>query len=188
VTDLVLAIAALAVVYLGIRVARRYAQLRGTRVVRCPETNESVGVEVDAGRAALGAAFGTARFELTDCTRWPERRDCGRECLGQIEAAPVDCLVRTKLTAWYAGKACAVCGKPIGAVDWAHHRPALATPEHRTIGWQEVAAERLAEVLGTHKPVCWDCHVTETFRRQHPELVLDSPWQKNGTRSPTSHA
>jgi hypothetical protein len=66
----------LAVVLPGIAalafVMRRYAQLRGTRVVSCPETNDAVAVEIDAGRAALTGAYGKARFNLTGCTRWPE--------------------------------------------------------------------------------------------------------------------
>jgi hypothetical protein len=31
----------------------------------------------------------------------------------------------------------------------------------------------LLDVFSTHRPVCWNCHVTETFRRLHPELVVD---------------
>jgi hypothetical protein len=183
---LVVSSVVLAVIAAGGLVARQYTRLRGTRAVRCPENNDTVSVEVDTGRAALTGAFGRTRFELTDCSRWPERRDCGRQCLAQIETAPVDCLVRTKLGAWYEGKSCAVCGKAVGPVDWTQHRPALATPEHRTIEWDEVRAEQLAETLVTHKPVCWDCHITETFRRNHPELVLDNPWQKS--RPPASRA
>ena len=35
--------------------------------------------------------------------------------------------------------------------------------------------EKLQEVLATHWPVCWNCHVAETFRREHPELVAHRP-------------
>jgi hypothetical protein len=160
-------------------VLRRYVQMRGTRLVNCPETNDTVAVEVDAGHAALTGALGKARFELTSCTRWPERYDCGRECLAQIEAAPIDCLVRTQLAAWYAGKSCVVCGKPFGAVDWMTHRPGLMEPGGAIMKWQDIQAEKLAEVVASHKPVCWDCFVAETFRRQHPELVIDNPWKRS---------
>jgi hypothetical protein len=27
-------------------------------------------------------------------------------------------------------------------------------------------------LFSTHKPVCWSCHVTQTFRREFPELVV----------------
>jgi hypothetical protein len=29
--------------------------------------------------------------------------------------------------------------------------------------------------LGRHWPVCWSCHMSETFRRAHPELVVERP-------------
>ena len=29
--------------------------------------------------------------------------------------------------------------------------------------------------MGTHLPVCWNCHIAESFRREHPELVVDRP-------------
>ena len=171
-----------AVVLLGVAalafVMRRYVRLRGTRVVSCPETNDAVAVEIDAGRAALTGAFGKAQFDLTGCTRWPERRDCGRECLAQIEEAPMDCLVRTKLAAWYADKSCAMCGKPFGAVDWVAHRPALMKSAGALLQWQDVKAEELSDVVASHRPVCWDCYVAETFRREHPELVIDNPWKR----------
>jgi hypothetical protein len=172
----------LAVVLPGIAalafVMRRYAQLRGTRVVSCPETNDAVAVEIDAGRAALTGAYGKARFNLTGCTRWPERHDCGRECLEQIEAAPIDCLLRTKLAAWYAGKSCVMCGKPFGAVDWLSHRPALMKSTGALAQWQDVKVDGLSDVLASHRPVCWDCCVAETFRHDHPELVIDNPWKR----------
>ena len=171
-----------AVVLLGVAtlafVVRRYVQLRGTRVVSCPETNDAVAVEIDTGRAALTGAFGKAQLDLTSCSRWPERRDCGRECLAEIEAAPIGCLVRTKLAAWYADKSCGVCGKPFGTVDWLTHRPALMTPAGALLQWQAVRAEELSDAMTRHRPVCWDCSVAETFRREHPELVIDNPWKR----------
>jgi hypothetical protein len=39
----------------------------------------------------------------------------------------------------------------------------------------EIPAEELQEVLGTHWPVCWNCHTAQTFRRERPELVVDRP-------------
>jgi len=38
-----------------------------------------------------------------------------------------------------------------------------------------IPAEKLQEVLRTDWPVCWNCHVAETFRREHPELVVNRP-------------
>jgi hypothetical protein len=158
----------------------RFVRLRGTRAVTCPETKKTVAVEVNTARAAITAAFGRPRFDLTECSRWPERRDCGRECLSQIEDAPMNCLVRTKLAAWYEGRSCVACGKPFGDIYWVTHRPASMAPDGTMLAWREVKAEQLAEVTEEHAPVCWDCYVHETFRRQHPELVIDNPWKKAG--------
>ena len=152
-----------------------YRRFRGTRLVTCPETQHTAAVEVDARHAAIGAAVGTSQLRLRECSRWPEREDCGQECLRQIEVAPEDCLVRTMLTTWYRDKSCALCSAPFEAVESWGHRTALRGPDGRTMEWSEVPADTLPEVLASHQPVCWNCHVAESFRRQHPELVIDRP-------------
>jgi hypothetical protein len=159
---------------------RAFLKFKGTRVVTCPETHRTVAVEVDATHAALTAVRGDPKLRLQDCTRWPERRDCDQACLKQIEAAPADCLLRTILTKWYAGKVCVLCRKPIPEVNWlgAHgldHVPALRAPDGRTFAWEELRPETIPELLSTHQPVCWNCHLAESFRRRFPQLVLDRP-------------
>lgn len=149
---------------------------RGKRVVTCPETNTPAGVEVDLVHAAVSAFGRKPELRLTECSRWPERAGCGQECLTQIEAQPEDCLVRNMLTRWYAGKVCAYCGKPFGEIHWHDHKPALQGPDGRTVEWKDVPAERVPEALALDKPVCWNCHVAETFRREHPDMVVDRPW------------
>jgi len=37
--------------------------------------------------------------------------------------------------------------------------------------------EQLAQALASHQPICFGCYVAATFRREHPELVLDNPWK-----------
>jgi hypothetical protein len=37
-----------------------------------------------------------------------------------------------------------------------------------------VPAEQLPVLLLSARPVCWNCHVIERFRRQYPELVVDA--------------
>jgi hypothetical protein len=49
--------------------------------------------------------------------------------------------------------------------------PALMGPEGKTIGWDDVPPQHLPEIFSSYKPVCWNCHVTETFRRVHPDVV-----------------
>ena len=150
-----------------------YIRFRGTRVVTCPETRKTVAVEVDAGHAALTATFTHRDLRLQSCTRWPERRDCGQDCLLQVELSPEDCLVRTILTSWYHGKHCVSCGTQFGAIRWSDHKPGLLSPEGQTVDWGEIPPEKVPEMLATHFPVCWDCLIVETFCRAHPELIVD---------------
>ena len=160
-------------VVLGRAFLRVYLEFRGDRVITCPENHRPAGVRVDAGHAGLTGIQGNPDLRLKSCSRWPERQDCGQQCLRQIEAAPEDCLVRNILTQWYAGKTCAVCGKPIGEIQWAEHKPALLNSEHHTVQWQDVPPETVPEVLGSHQPVCWNCHIVNRLMTQHPELVVD---------------
>ena len=159
-------------------ILRAYFRQRGDRLITCPETLTHEAVRVDAGQAALDGLTGQKQLRLSDCTRWPERQSCGQECLSQINAAPDGCLVRSLVTKWYAGRACSICGRPVGDREWMEHQPALLDPqasEPRTLALQDVPPERMLDVLATHEPVCWNCHVAETFRRQRPDLVIDRP-------------
>jgi hypothetical protein len=155
------------------RMARAFLKFRGTMAVVCPETHEHVAVEVDARHAAVTAVAGAPELVLTNCTRWPERAGCHQDCVRQIEHAPGECLVRTMLAEWYAGKSCAFCGRAFDVIHWADHKPALLTPDRRIVEWAEVAPEKVPDALATHRPVCWNCSVAETFRTEHPELVTD---------------
>ena len=157
--------------------ANAYLKFRGTRLISCPETKEPAAVEVDAKYAAFTASIGEQGLRLNDCSRWPESQDCGQQCLGQIVSAPEDCLVRNILTKWYEGRTCVFCGKALGEIDWLDHKPALMSLERVTLEWNEIPAEKVPVVLQTHIPVCWDCHIAETFRRRYPGLVVDRPWK-----------
>jgi hypothetical protein len=69
-----------------------YFKFRGTRLITCPETKNYAAVELDAKHAALISPFGTRRFRLSDCSRWPGRKECGQDCLRETESFPEDCL------------------------------------------------------------------------------------------------
>ena len=175
-----IAAAALAIAYLAARAAYKvlkikldaYFEFRGTHVVVCPETRKYVAVEVDAAHAAVTANDEVAELRLRSCTRWPERQDCDQDCVYQIANAPEDCAVRTMLAHFYEGRPCALCHKPIGELRWDAHKPALLRPaDRRTFECRDLPAEDLPFALGTYLPVCWDCHIAESFRREHPELV-----------------
>ena len=177
-------LAAILIVLIGLLVAyvalrpfvRTYRTYRGTRVITCPETGKPAAVEVDARLAvASQASMGTPTVQLTSCSRWPERRACGQACLAQIEAAPHDCLARSILQRWYAGKYCVFCHRPFGDIHWPDHKPAARLTTGQTIQWAEIRPAELPVVLADSLPVCWSCHIAETFRRQHRDLVLDDP-------------
>jgi ferredoxin len=159
---------------LAVIVVRGYLKFRGTRIVTCPVTRDTVAVEVDAAHAALTAPI-RPDLRLTACTLWPERAHCGQTCLDQIEAAPESCLLRSILAHWYEGKVCVLCGRVFTAVRWIDHRPALLAPDGRTVEWREIDAAGVYHVLDTHRPACWNCHVAESFRRDFPDRVLDVP-------------
>ncbi len=175
-TDLIIVFLGFAGLYgassLAVRTYRRY---RGTRLVTCPETSEPAAVSVDATHAALTAAFGGKELRLTTCSRWPERKGCGQECIRQIETASEGCLVREVARVWYAGKRCVLCRKSAGEIRWLEHPLALMAPDGSTTFWKNIPAEDLPRVLASHRPVCWNCHIAESFRSLHPDLVVDRP-------------
>lgn len=165
--------AILLLIVCGRMFVRTFLKFRGDRVITCPENQRPAGVALDVRHALLTTFEGKSDLRLRSCSRWPERQDCGQECLRQIEATPEECRVRYILTQWYAGKTCALCGKPVGEIEWAEHKPALLNAEHRTIQWQDVPAEKVFDVLASHQAVCWNCHIVNSMITQHPELVVD---------------
>ena len=152
---------------------RTVLRWRGTRLVQCPETRAPAAVDVDVRGALVGGLFGRDGPHLRDCSRWPERAGCGQECLAQVVGAAEGCRVVTLVRTWYAGQRCVYCGRRFGEIQWHDHRPALRTARGVTRQWSEVRPEELPGLFATCQPVCWDCHVAESFRRQHPELVVD---------------
>ena len=167
---IVLLISFVPVVYIA---TRTYLKYRGTRVVTCPETKTPVAVRVDKRRAAVTTAAGDPDLRLQSCTRWPEREDCGQECLSQIEASPGGCLVHNILADWYADRFCVFCRKEFGRIHRGDHKPALLTPDRRLIEWDEIPPQALPNVLARCEPVCWNCDVAKTFHDRVPELVTE---------------
>jgi hypothetical protein len=66
-------------------VANTYRRFRGPRTVTCPETNQPADIELDSVHAAAGAAFGKPDLRVERCSRWPERHECGQECLSGVQ-------------------------------------------------------------------------------------------------------
>lgn len=174
----------IAIIWLGVAVAvvvgagigiRAYLTYRRQMLVTCPETGKTAAVHVDARNAVKEVLLGNEKLRLDQCSRWPERADCGQDCLSQIEANPKSCMVWTAVTDWYRDKTCVLCQRPFHEVHWHDRPPALLTPGRKTAQWDEIAAEKLPEVFKTHQPICWSCHMAERFRREHPDLVVDRP-------------
>lgn len=168
-----------AALWYGIRwLVRSSSKYRGSRIVICPETKKPAIVEVNSLQAALTSTVGLPDIQLKDCSRWPIKKQCGQECLMDLDVAPERCLVSGVLMRWYRDKNCVYCKKTFPELHWADHRPALLSTEGKLLGWNEVNLDRLPKVLETYSPVCEDCYITQRFRIDHPELVVFRPWRK----------
>ena len=153
-----------------------WRRFRGTRLITCPENIRPAAVKVDAVRAAEWfAATGETPLRLSACSRWPEMSGCGQECLSQVEASPEGCLVHTIVANWYDGKSCHYCGHGIEQIAWHERPPAVRLPNATTTEWKDVATEDLPDAFAHGDPVCWPCHIRETFRREHRALVVERP-------------
>lgn len=150
-------------------------ELHGARLVTCPDNGRTVAVKLDLKYAAPLAALGRTAFRLKDCSRWPEKAGCGQPCLGEVEGAPHDCLARAIVGRWYAGKPCVYCHRLFGDIHWHDHAPAVRDADGVTRAWTDLPPETLPEVMATCQPVCWNCHVAETFRRERPDQFVERP-------------
>ena len=64
-----------------------YLGLRGTRLLRCPETRTPAAVGLDAGYAAWTAAFRQPLLRVRSCSLWPRRAGCAQRCCDLPELA-----------------------------------------------------------------------------------------------------
>jgi hypothetical protein len=62
-------------------------------------------------------------------------------------------------------------------------QPALRHPDGRTLDFAAMRPEDVVAHLDEFAPVCFDCHLAEQFRREHPERVTDRPDFEHGTQS-----
>jgi hypothetical protein len=162
-----------ALIYVVIRFFVKSAEkFGGEQVIICPETKKQAMVEVDATHAALTSLLGRTDLRLESCWRWPLRENCGQECLLQLDVAPPECLVRSVLEKWYLGKCCAFCKTPFAEIALTDHEPALLAPDGNTVEWTTIPIAGMVDVLANYQPVCWNCHVAQSFRRDHPDLVV----------------
>ncbi len=65
-----------------------YDRFAGVRVVRCPDTQQPVGVRLSAFRAALTGIDRAPSLRIAECSRWaPLRVRCHQQCLPDALAA-----------------------------------------------------------------------------------------------------
>lgn len=161
-------------IYFGIRYFVRTSQrFGGERIIICPETGKQAMVELDTRHAALTNLIGQTDLRLEYCSRWPIKQDCGQDCLLQFDVAPDECLVRSVLEKWYRTKNCAFCKRPFDGIQVIDHKPALLNPEGVTVEWAQIPLARVNEAMASCLPVCWNCHVAQTFHRAHNDLVVE---------------
>lgn len=174
--DLLGAVAvAIGLTVVAVGVVRTWMWVRAPRLVTCPETDRPAAVMLDSRYVTTSALVGRPALRLADCSRWPERGRCGEPCLMQIEESPQDCLVRTTLARWYAGKSCVFCHRPFGLIHWHDHKPAVRRPDGTTVDWSQIPPALVPETLASGQPACWNCHIAESFRHDHPDLVVERP-------------
>jgi hypothetical protein len=53
------------------------------------------------------------------------------------------------------------------------HKRALLNAEGFTVELSRIPLSTINEAMATYFPVCWNCHIAQTFRREHPELFVD---------------
>jgi len=155
------------------RLIRMWMKYRGDRVITCPANMRPAGVRVDARHAAVTSFLKGPDLRLCACTRWPEMAGCGQDCLKQIEAAPMGCLVRNILTEWYDAEVCSSCGRFFGPINWAGPKPAVRMDDGRELEWEQIPADQLHDVLATGSPICFGCHMASRLMREHPELAVE---------------
>jgi hypothetical protein len=85
------------------------------------------------------------------------------------------------LNRFFDGKSCAICKRPIAAVQRTGPKPGLLDPEtHQSQAWEHIANENLSAVLETRLPLCPACVLAESFRQHHPDLVVDRDRSHHG--------
>jgi hypothetical protein len=143
-----------------------YYKNRGRQSVKCPETGQTVGVEVDNKFAFRMALRGQEHSRLSSCSRWPEKGDCGQECLMQLDASPEN--LQRLLSTWMDGKSCAICTRAITPSDWEQSRLAVLNQDHELFELRDLPAEDLQTALEYTRPLCLKCHQQERERQSIP--------------------
>jgi len=149
---------------------QNYYKNRGRQSVTCPETRQPADVEVDRKFAFWTAWRGQEHSRLESCSRWPEKGDCGQECLAQLDPSPEN--VERLLSKWYEGKSCAICARALTPSDWRRSRLAVLNQNQKLFELREMTLERLQSALEEMRPLCWTCHQEERARQPVETRIL----------------
>ena len=147
-----------------------YFQNRGRQLVSCPENGAPVDVEVDNKFGFWTALRGQEHSRLASCTRWPEKGDCGQDCLAQVDPSPEN--VERLMLGWYKGRVCAICVCGITPSDWRRGRLGWLDAQHKLIELRQVNLKQLQSALQEMRPLCWICHQEERVRQAAPPRIL----------------
>lgn len=147
-----------------------YYRNRGRQTVACPDSGEPADVEVDRTFAFRTALRGVQHSQLQSCSRWPEKGDCGQECLEQLEDSPEN--INRFLTKWYEGKSCAICQRALTPSDWRRIRLGVLNQQQQLFELRQMFQETLQSGLQDMSPLCWNCHQEERERQAVPPRIL----------------
>jgi len=149
---------------------QNFYRSRGRESVTCPDSGQTAEVEMDSYFAFTTAWRGQEHSRLESCSRWPEKIDCGQECLAQLEPSPEN--IERLLTRWYAGKSCAICMRTLSPADWQRSRVGVLNPEYRLFELRQLNLYYLQAALENMRPLCWNCHQEERARQAVEPRVL----------------
>ena len=147
-----------------------YFRNRGRRTVVCPDNHEPVTVELDNKFAFTTALRGEEHERLQSCSRWPDKHDCGQECLAQVNPSPEN--LERLLHKWYQGKSCAICKHPLTPADWRRSRLALLNENQKLFELRHMHFDEIPSALDHMAPLCWNCHQEERARQAVPPRIL----------------
>jgi hypothetical protein len=168
-----LLILAVLLVYLVIA-ARTWTEVRGARLVVCPETQQPVAVQVDVGHAVASALWEQPDLRVTSCSRWPERQDCDQPCVRQIERAPSETRPKTIASHFFARQRCAICTEKIAPLGAFTLQPGFMNPATRRVArWDDVPPRDLPRAVADWRPLCANCTLSESLRQDFPDRVTE---------------
>jgi hypothetical protein len=147
-----------------------YYRNRGRQSVTCPDSGQPADVEVDNKFAFWTALRGQQHSRLESCSRWPEKGDCGQECLADLDPSPEN--IDRLLTKWYEGKSCAICARALTQADWRRSRLAVLNEQEKLFELRYMMLDELQVTLQHMRPLCWNCHQEERVRQAVPPRVL----------------